>query len=924
MEENNIIKKTITENITNQNTVFIFPTQNAADLWADYITSNGPVKAVAMERFIAWDNFKGTSIRSQNQNKKSVPSTMRKIFADRLISENAENPFFKNLITPEYAASASGFTSWIASLLPGLAVWKKQFELKNLTPDEEDADLLELYKRYSAFLDSHSLFDPAWETPPFKKDGNTYILFFPEILSDWFEYKTILETTPDIKIIHLDKKEYIEAPVKMFSNSRIELTYAALQIRKLHEEQNIPWTDIALSIPDMENYGPYIDRELTLCEIPHVMRMAAPLTANPTGAFFNLAQECVTSNFSYESVKNLLLNQQLPWIENLPINRFISYGQNNHCLCSYEYKNEKIDIWKKSLAKNYDMEVETFYNDFSSLLKKMVNSSSFSQIRDNYFAFRNSFFDMDLCPEKCDRIISRCISELGALIDLETEFSECNLKNPYSFFVSCLSEANYLEQSKTNGVTVLPYKTAAASPFSYHVIIDSSQKSLSVIYKELSFLRDDKRKQLFGTDYEDNNASQEFIQLYCMNSLKGLPIFTCSAKTFTDYAQSSSYLIPENLTKCTDENILNAGDTYNAEKNWLLNNAAVPEKFSSIQKNGADFWINCQSKKDQTIPQETVRLIENTINEKRMSGGKINISATVLNQFFQCPRKWLFNSIAKLREETTEAELMRSTELGDLYHKVFELYCNFLKSKDMAIIVEDEKLPEENKKILKQAVTTAIKEAQKSFLTTELLSTTEKALSDLMNTSITGFSRTFNGCKIIATEKNYSYTDEKTGILFEGRIDCLLLDPDAEEYILVDFKSRSIPKNIYLTEDDSNLLPLEEQELPDFQMPFYIYLLRNQTPAVKIENCCFFNVTKAEAVPVTGISIYNRIYKKTKISPEDFEPVINKMIECSEYYAQHIADRNFSVNDNAQDFSTCSSCYYKAICRRTFTVSRKN
>ena len=924
MEQNNIIKKTIEENITELNTVFIFPTQNAADLWADYITSKGPVKAVAMERFIAWDNFKGTSIRSQNQNKKSVPSTMRKIFADKLISENAEKPFLKNLITPEYADSAAGFTNWIASLLPGLAVWKKQFDLKKLTPDEEDEDLLELYKKYSSFLESHSLFDPAWETPPFRKDGNTYILFFPEILSDWFEYKTILETTPEIKIIHLNKNEYLEAPVKMFSNSRIELTYAALQIRKLHDEQKIPWTNIALSIPDMENYGPYIDRELSLYEIPHIMRMAAPLTSNPTGAFFTLAQECVTANFSYESVKNLLLNKQLPWIEKLPINRFISYGQNNHCLCSYEYKNERIDIWKKSLSKNYDMEIETFYNDFSNLLKKIVNSTSFSQIRDNYFAFRNVFFDMNLCPEKSDRIISRCISELGVLIDLETEFSECNVKNPYGFFINCLKETNYLEQTKTNGVTVLPYKTAAASPFDYHIIIDSSQKSLSVIYKELSFLRDDKRKILFGIDYEDSNASQEFIQLYCMNSLKNLPLFTCSSKTFTGYAQSSSYLIPENMTKCTDESILNEGDIYNDEKKWLLKNTETPYKITEIQKEGADFWMYCQTKKDPSIPETTAKLIEDAIQARRITDGKINISATVLNQFFQCPRKWLFNSISKLREETTEAELMRNTELGDLYHKVFELYCNSLKSKDMFITVNNDGLPEENKMILDDAISTAIEEAKKSFLTTELLSTTEKALSKLMHSSVTGFSQTFNGCRIIATEKNYSYTDEEKNILFEGRIDCLLLDPEAEEYILVDFKSRNIPKNIYLPEEESALLPLEEQELPDFQMPLYIYLLRNQKPAVKVENCCFFNVTKAEAVPVTGISIYNRIPKNKKISPENFESVIHKMTECSELYARHITDRDFSVNDNAQDFSTCSGCFYKAVCRRTFTVSRKN
>lgn len=922
MEEKNLIQKTIEENIKNINTVFIFPTQNAADFWADRTVKYTSVKAVATERFLAWDDFKGSSIRSQNQDKNSIPSAMRKIFSKILIEENAKAPFLKNLITPEYADSASNFTNWIASILPGLATWKRQFDLKKLSADDEDSDLLELYKRYSDFLDTNGLFDPAWESPPFKKDGNTYILFFPEILSDWFEYKELLESTDDIKIIHLNEKNYQQASVKMFNNSRTELTNVALKIRELHEEKSIPWSEIAVSVPDLENYAPYIKREFELYEIPYVLKMARALTDNSAGAFFSMAQECVSTDFAYESVKNLLLNTQLPWIEGLPINRFISYGQNNHCICSYEYNNEKIDIWKNSLKKNYDKEVETFYKEFSGSLKKLVLSKSFSQIRDNYFIFRNTFFDMQNCPEQSDRIISRCISELGSLIDLEKAFPENELENPYSFFISYLSETKYLEQNKNNGVSILPYKTAAAAPFDCHIIIDASQKSLSVLYKELPFLNDEKRKKLFGLNYEDSNSSKEFIQLYCMNSMKEKPFFTCSSKTFTGYSQSSSYLTLEDFVKCTDEKILYKNDFYNDEKSWLLKNNKSPELLTSIQKKGYDFWSFCQNLKKSDIALSSIEKINEAVTAKRIKDSMICISPTVLNSFFKCPRQWLFNSISKLTEENTEAELVKKTELGDLYHRVFELYCNELKNKNLLISCTGEGLSEENTKILEEAIKSAIDESKKSFLTGELLEATETALSQLLVNSITSFSDTFNGCKVIATEESYSYSD--SNILFEGRIDCLLLDPEAEEYILVDFKSRKIPERHYLNPEDDFSLPLEEQDLPDFQMPFYIYLLRMQKKPLKIENCCFYNVTKSEAVPVSGISIYKRKKKRTEVSPCDFESVINKMLECTQRYAQRIKENNFSVNEKVQDFQTCTSCYYKAVCRRTFTVNRKN
>lgn len=103
---------------------------------------------------------------------------MRSIFISNLIELNAQKPFFKNLIVPEYAKSASGFTNWLTSLLPPLFTWKKHFQEANIQPDPEDLDLLELYRRYKEFLDSNNLFDPAWETPPFVPDGNHYFIFF--------------------------------------------------------------------------------------------------------------------------------------------------------------------------------------------------------------------------------------------------------------------------------------------------------------------------------------------------------------------------------------------------------------------------------------------------------------------------------------------------------------------------------------------------------------------------------------------------------------------------------------------------------------------------------------------------------------------------------------------------------------------------
>ena len=106
----NIIFKTISEHL-NENSVFIFPTQMASDLWADKIITESEVSAVSMERFVPWDIFKSESIRSTKQNKTAIPSQLRKFFACQIIAENKKSPFLKNLINPEYASLSDGFSN---------------------------------------------------------------------------------------------------------------------------------------------------------------------------------------------------------------------------------------------------------------------------------------------------------------------------------------------------------------------------------------------------------------------------------------------------------------------------------------------------------------------------------------------------------------------------------------------------------------------------------------------------------------------------------------------------------------------------------------------------------------------------------------------------------------------------------------------
>nr|MCR5699706.1 hypothetical protein [Treponemataceae bacterium] len=594
----NTVEKIISDEMKNQNTIFIFSSQTSVNRWLERATEISGFRAIAKERFMAWDEFKENSIRSKQQDRKPIPSTLRKMFACKLISENSKNPFLRYFISREFAQDAQNFASWIAQILPSLALWKK-YAGDSKDFDDQDNDLNEIYQRYFDFLEKNGLFEQAWEIPPFENDGNKYIIFFPEILSDYEEYKLILESSPDIRLVKVDECEMNQeildkANVQFFSNSRIEIKNACLYLRKIHEEQGIDWRDMAVSITDIDSYGAYVMRDFDLFQIPYVSRYAKPLSSSGAGGLFQNLSECVSSNFGYESIRNLILNNELPWNDSDAIQQLIEFGQKNHCICSFEGQNGQIDIWEESL-KEYSTEekVANFYKSLKNHTTKMVKAKSFDEIRTRYFEFREAFFDLSLCSEKTDNILSRCVSELSALIDLENNYEDFALDSPFTFFCQILSEKKYLAQSKEKGVSILDYKLSATAPFKVQVILNASQSGTSVVYKRLPFLLDNKRKKMFGNATEQN-VSELFIRLYMMHSENGNFMFSASEKTFTDYSQPVSYLEENDRKK--DENIqdIRKADLFWQEKNWFLNgdiSEKMPSEFFQTQNESLKEWI---------------------------------------------------------------------------------------------------------------------------------------------------------------------------------------------------------------------------------------------------------------------------------------------------------------------------------------------
>ncbi|MCM1321235.1 MAG: PD-(D/E)XK nuclease family protein [Bacteroides sp.] len=943
----------IKEHISNSDVFFVFQSEIAAVLWAEKMLTSGCCGAVALERFIAWDTFKANFIRSSVHNKQSVPAVVKRLFAQHLLAENARaaaagKPLFKSLIHPRYAGESRSFSDWIASLLPSLAGWREQNaraagrqnsnkEKTSPVIDDEDCDLLLLYNRYAEFLESHKLFEPAWEKPPFYDDGNTYIIFFPEILQDYAEYREILSKQKNIRQIPIPFDKNLPCAA-LFDNARSELRNLALHIRHLHEEQNIPYENIALNVPDSENMLPYITRELSLYAVPFAVKNGKSLADYAAGQLFGLMQSCVQNQFSFQSLKNLFLNRRFPWNAQTEdaVSQLIDFGIKNDCLCSWhEHESGRLlDVWETAFARSGMQEQRALelYRQIKNVLNAICSAPTFAALRAEYFSFREKFFDVKLFSEErfaeADRIISRCLSELAVLVEMETAFPSVRAENCFGFFVNELRGKIYLAQSTVRGVNIFPYKLAASAPFDCHIVINASQNALSVVYKPFPFLSKNKRKQL---QFEDINVSEQFIRLYAMNTsaLSGA-YFSCSSRTFGGYALPHSCLAVQENSAAAEL----SADLYTAEREALpqLFSAVAenrfPEKLFSVQKKSFFEWAAAfRNERHENFAGSGNTAIRNRIDSLR-NGGLIRVSATMMNEFFSCPRMWFFSRILGISDFSQSASSfdvrLRGTILHEIIHRMLEriklLHSGVLP---LPCAETESECSELAKEIVREVLDgfpqtcAGIKNA--SFLTAQLYAARKP---DFMRTAAffaNKFLENFGGYKILALEKKYTIPFAEDSFLV-GQIDCVLCNTDGNPAI-VDFKQKNAPRR-------QDCICAPDSEMRNFQLAMYIKLLEQTEYHGKkaVQEALFFSIEEGKAVYILGnpkktARGKNSDEEQTSLSPRDsFEPSMKFLDESIDYFISSVKAGRLSL-PNAVPYDVCAACAYAAVCRTTFAIS---
>lgn len=937
----NVIETVLLDELSNPNTVFVFATSVVSSSWVQWCLENTEYKAVSLERFIAWDTFKTNCISEDSDTGLSqIPSILRKLYARYIV----QNKDFKKIIASKFKESASSFAPWLSTVLPSLNSWKKQYDIfhqqnPNYQDDDEDNDYLTLFNDYKNFLLKNHLYETSWIQPSFIITGKKYIIFYPEILDDFVDYKNVLSSQDSIKFVSLKDsniKDTEATDILFYTNSRTELRHTVLKIRDLHYKEEVPWSKIAFDVPDLDSCRTYIERELSLYCVPYNVRGGVSLCKNSAGHVFEELRDCSDNNFSYDSIRSLLLDGYIPWKNPNANNALVRQGSLSKCLFNFDNR----DLWLESLpemvissvdqdGKASGYEVLNYYKSIKKAIQKICNAESFLKLREAWFSFRDSFLDVDNFSDSANMILGRCISELDEFIEIERNFlsdEKCGitLDSPFKFFVSELETIKYQPQSQFDGISVFPYKLSASSAYPYHFIINASQRNLTIEYPNLSFLSQ-KKRDLYALS-DSIPVSTSFIKLYNIPFEKGESIFSAAENSFSGFSIASSLL----KKIVVDSSEIEDG-FFNEEKNILLNstkqdvqsfkltvNDLISKKQNTctdLQKKGFEFWTKAWTsdwkseqpfdKKTLVEPNKTSDMIRKLVHSylyesignhtEPKTPDKLHISTSVMDSFFSSPRLFFLSRVLNLQEDTLDTDFLDVFDRGKINHMLLHIF--FLKYKQIPKLNDEGLLENEDeiKDYLLENIVEAFNESESfnkaknnSVLVQEIFNSQKRLfIADIIE-FLKRFSKDFSSWYIHSTEESFNENVIDKNYMFTGNVDCILSNDDGTELVLIDFKNSegSIPlnKEMYVNENG---------ELGNFQMPMYLKLWelresQNRDSKINIDKARFYAIKKS----VTGMRSFLRTEDEKDYDKfsDSVENTMEALEEYSDTFSFHIQE----------------------------------
>ena len=955
-----VVEETVSEVIARHlkapASLFVFPSDVSCTSWSDWAikhTDQTHVRAFNLDQFAAWDNFKGEFFRSEDAQLVCIPAVVRKMFAEKVISQNNETHLFKKLISSSEGMkeSAFGFADWIAKILPELKFWHEHYTryyVSERPADEEDEDYETLFSLYTAFLREGGFYEPSYVKENLKSSERKIFIFYPEVLDDFWEFEDTLNAAANVTLVRMPAGEQ-RPPCVLYEDARRELRFLALRLRKLQYE-GVDLRRVAVSVPSLDEVRVYLERELKTYAVPFVVRAGLPYCANSAGDVFQKIKDCAATNFSYDSVRSLLLDGFVPWRDQQMNERLVRAGYERRCVCAIQEGGGKMrDVWLSSL--DVGSEERAFYQKLKRALQGFENAPTFKGVLIAWMSFSREFIDDARFKDEqfalSNKMMGKILNELNDLVSLEQKYEtklNYRLRSPFDFFVSEIAKKTYEPDEKQYGVNIFPYALAACADFDFQFVLDSSQSSLATPKRMLSFINDEAKRTCLHLTDNEQDAAKLFVNLYAMPQKRGCKrqvYFSAARMSFGGFSIVHSSL--EEVQPCEEEaRSLEEYDFVLHERRSFMADNSGERTISKAQRCAFANWRNTALRGEASVMSQSLKSkIDFALCNKGVhSGGgtRVKISQSELNSFFFCPRKFVFKNVLTLQEDTLDVELTKPYEIGNLVHKMIELICQRFKgqsgsrvllfpdtvSRDELCRIADEVFEEAKLKtsFAKSSLALEAIESQKRIVCQTVAEFLEQFCSPAGGKTVS-----FGGFYIDGVELEAQRESESTLFDYFGRIDCVLEDPDARnEKIVVDYKTGTLPAIKDCVVDENG-------NLSDFQMACYVKLLEGE--GRKVNRALFYGTKKKTGGTFEAHEVIVKDKKKkTDLDRDDFDATMDELECCGQYFFAKGQSCDFEPLAFKRDggekekygikvFEKCTKCTFASICRTPFNVAKR-
>jgi RecB family exonuclease len=894
-----MVRKTVYEALSRGDTLCVFPTETAAQSWANDYVRNASAGVIRLDQVMAWDRFRALFLPVRKE--RPVNNTIRYLFALRFLEqESTYLQWFRYADFPEHNRTLAPALVRLLTMLDQLHdLANDRPEAYQRIPEHYRNDAARVSIAYRQFLSDHDLYEPQFlqvdpvkvTLPPFIK---RVLICFPEVCSGFEEFAAMKPFPSWIDTCKVSEGGASDAELCWFPNELMELRSQLYEIVRLLDTGVHP-EEITITIGDSTHWQPYVEHEAALLGLTlSVIEGKSPLQYSP-GAFLHRLTDLITHEFSLDTMKAFLLDPQFPFVNRTLVRQVIMQATAVSVLRG-SIESVSDDQYLTSL----NGEESIWYQKFRQQLLALNRSHTSDTMRRSLLALSEFLFgpsvwvgqqyeDADAHEVLNNQIWLYCLDQIDELASDLDAIGVDSWPRLFSLYVQLLSRQTYIPHGQIRGISVYPYRISAGLSSRYHFIFGCTE---AVIEQQSS-----RFPLLSESIYRDDTNEDDSAALLALYRVSAEQVrFSAAKQAFggTNNLAPSWFIDHHRITTGTYHP---AGNLYEEQVAWSSGDLHTwqPMQFQREWFDQAMRTAFIPPRVDFAEKHRQLPLWDRVSDENNI----LPISLTALDAFAGCPMKWISRYVLHLEPVMYEVALVDDRQIGLIFHRIYEQFFRYVVQTTGTF--RSDLLASYQEHLQQIATSEFDRYAHSSQAPCE---TTMQYLRSHYIPKIISIvaaeSKWFADYRSTQFEVALQHRYDDQQYRLEGRIDRILerIDDDGTRYcVVVDYKKSFAPIKKEFTPDS--------ELLPSYQLPLYAKLIRDAHQQ-QVTAAAYFSVAKEKYYLIwdeQSLELSTQLMQRT-------DKQIEKMIES-------LQQGIYGVTTSGKP---CVHCDYRQICRRRYSL----